>query len=114
MPEIHRWLAVLALSALRLGAQVVVTTPRPDPGEASYRVRVASQPIRLDARFSEAVWQTVDSIVDFRQREPLEGSLATERTVVKVVRSGDRPATILLRRCFAVILLFGSGFAVLG
>lgn len=86
---IHRWLVVLALSALRLGAQVAVTAPRPDLGEPSYRVRAANQPIRLDARFSEPVWQTVDSIVNFRQREPLEGAPATERTVVKVVRDAD-------------------------
>jgi hypothetical protein len=57
---IHRWLVVLALSALRLGAQVAVATPRPDLGEPGYRVRAANQPIRLDAKFSEQVWQTVD------------------------------------------------------
>ena len=83
---IHRWLVVLALSALRLGAQVAVATPRPDLREPGYRVHAANQPIRLDAKFTEAVWQTVDSIVDFRQREPLEGAPATERTVVKVIR----------------------------
>jgi len=31
----------------------------------------------------------VDSIVDFRQREPVEGAPATERTVVKVIRVAD-------------------------
>ena len=78
------------MSALRLGAQVAATQRRPDLGEPIYRVRAANEPIRLDARFSEPVWQTVDSIVDFRQREPLEGAPATERTVVKVVRDADR------------------------
>src|SRR6478752_5922302 len=76
-------------SVLRIHAQVAVTTPRRDPNEPSYRVRVATESIRLDARFSEPVWQTVDSIVDFRQREPLEGAPATERTVVKVVRDAN-------------------------
>ncbi|HEX9083937.1 MAG TPA: DUF5916 domain-containing protein [Gemmatimonadaceae bacterium] len=84
---IHRWLVVLALSASRLGAQGA--TPRADLREPGYRVRAASQTIRLDARFTEPVWQTVDSIVDFRQREPLEGAPATERTVVKIVRGAD-------------------------
>src|SRR5882762_572909 len=87
---IRRWLAVQALCAVPLGAQVAVTSPGPDLREPSYRVRATNQPIRLDARFSEPVWQAVDSIVDFRQREPLEGALATERTVVKVVRDGER------------------------
>jgi hypothetical protein len=83
---IRSWLTVLALSALRLGAQVGAPTPRPDVAQPSYRVPAANQPIRVDARFAEPVWQTVDSIVDFRQREPLEGAPATERTVMKVVR----------------------------
>lgn len=86
---IHRSLIVLALSATCLDAQIPVTAPRSDPGEPSYRVSRASQPIRLDARFLEPVWRAVDSIVDFRQREPLEGAPATERTVVKVIRDAD-------------------------
>src|SRR6266853_2988798 len=87
---IRRWLAVQAWSAVSLGAQIAVTTPRPDLSEPSYLVRATKQPVRLDARFSEPVWQTVDSIVDFRQREPVEGAPATERTVVKLVRDGER------------------------
>ncbi len=86
---IRRWLAVQALCAVPLGAQVAVTSPRPDLREPSYRVRATNQPIRLDARFSEPVWQAVDSIVDFRQREPVEGAPATERTVVKIIRGAD-------------------------
>lgn len=46
-------------------------------------------PIRLDAKLPGALWSTADSIVDFRQREPLEGKPASERTVVKVARDGD-------------------------
>jgi hypothetical protein len=44
----------------------------------------------LDARLNEPAWTTADSIVDFRQREPLEGATASERTVVKVLRDADR------------------------
>jgi hypothetical protein len=87
---IRQWLIVLTWSALRLNAQVAVTTPPHDLTEPSYRVRTAIEPIRLDAGFSERVWEAVDSIVDFRQREPLEGAPATERTVVKLVRDADR------------------------
>jgi len=61
-----------------------------DSRVARYDVRVVTVPIRLDARAPEAVWGTVDSIVDFRQREPREGAPATERTVVRIVRSDDR------------------------
>src|SRR5438874_4944718 len=45
--------------------------------------------VTLDARLDEPFWATTDSIDDFRQREPLEGSPATERTVVKVARDAD-------------------------
>jgi Domain of unknown function (DUF5916)/Carbohydrate family 9 binding domain-like len=87
---IRRWVVVLSLSTLRLNAQVAVTASQRDLTEPSYRTRVATTPIRLDAKFAEPIWQTVDSIVDFRQREPLEGAPATERTVVKLVRDAER------------------------
>jgi len=53
---------------------------------AAYRVRRVPEPVRLDARLDEPAWSTADSIVDFRQREPLEGAPASERTVVRVIR----------------------------
>src|SRR5215471_4740134 len=57
---------------------------------ASYRVLRVPGDIRLDAHLSEPAWLTADSIVDFRQREPVEGAPASERTVVKVLRDADR------------------------
>jgi hypothetical protein len=39
----------------------------------------------LDGWLDERDWATADSITDFRQREPLEGAPATERTVAKVL-----------------------------
>ena len=53
-------------------------------------VRRATDAVRLDARAEEAVWRGADSIVDFRQREPVEGAPASERTVVKVLRDEER------------------------
>src|SRR6267378_7031889 len=90
MAMTQRWVLLLLFPALRLNAQVGGIPPKrvlPDP---TYRVRETTESVRLDARFSERVWQTVDSIVDFRQREPLEGAPATERTVVKIVRDAER------------------------
>ena len=81
---------LLVLSASRLTSQATVATPRHVLLEPSYRVRSTSDPVQLDARFSERVWQAVDSIVDFRQREPVEGAPATERTVVRIVRDGTQ------------------------
>src|SRR6266581_4093530 len=72
-----KWPVFLAFSALPLNAQVTVTSVQHHLTEPTYRVRATNERIRLDARFSEPVWATTDSIVDFRQREPLEGAPAT-------------------------------------
>jgi len=86
----RRWLLVLAFSPACLDGQVDVMPPKRVIAPTSYRVKATADPIRLDARFSEPVWQSVDSIVDFRQREPIEGAPATERTVVKIIRDEKR------------------------
>ena len=51
----------------------------------SLSVARASGSIRLDGRLDEPDWATVDSLTDFRQREPAVGEPATERTVVKAL-----------------------------
>ena len=53
--------------------------------------------VTLDGRLDESFWATADSIDDFRQREPLEGSSATERTVVRVAH--DAAALYIAVRC---------------
>jgi len=64
----------------------------------SLRVGAAVDAPSIDGRLDERFWATADSIDDFRQREPLAGSPATERTVVKVVR--DAEALYIAVRCF--------------
>jgi hypothetical protein len=54
--------------------------------------------VTLDGRLDESFWTTADSIDDFRQREPFEGSPATERTVVRVARDAD--ALYIAVRCY--------------
>jgi hypothetical protein len=54
--------------------------------------------VTLDGRLDEPFWATADSIGDFRQREPLEGVAATERTVVRVARDAD--ALYIAVRCY--------------
>src|SRR5512140_1993864 len=86
-------MALLPWLVLRLGAQGVATTTTQsshEPVGPYLRVATTAAPIRLDARFAEPVGRAADSIADFRQREPLEGAPATERTVVKIVRDAER------------------------
>ena len=65
---------------------------------ATIHAAAISSLVTLDGRPGEPFWATADSIDDFRQREPLEGAPATERTVVKVVH--DAAALYILVRCF--------------
>jgi hypothetical protein len=44
---------------------------------------------RSVATVDYAAWSTADSIVGFRQRDPAEGAVPSERTVVKVLRDHD-------------------------
>jgi uncharacterized protein DUF5916 len=55
-------------------------------GAQSRAVRTEAA-IRLDGVPDEAVWRLADSIADFTQSEPLEGRPATERTVVRLLRT---------------------------
>jgi len=83
-------LVLLVIASAQLAAQGVVIPPDGEAQQRGYNVRPTTDRIRLDARFAEPVWQAVDSITDFRQREPLEGAPASERTVVKIVRDAER------------------------
>ncbi|NIR43745.1 MAG: carbohydrate binding family 9 domain-containing protein [Gemmatimonadetes bacterium] len=60
-----------------------------EPGSESPRLQAvrlaAEEAIRLDGSLDEPAWGRADSISGFRQREPLEGAPATERTVVRVL-----------------------------
>lgn len=81
-------LLVLLASSLLAQSPAGSTMPRatsPAAG-AAYRVQRVSGGIRLDGSLAGPAWSTADSIVDFRQREPLEGAPASERTVVKILR----------------------------
>jgi Domain of unknown function (DUF5916)/Carbohydrate family 9 binding domain-like len=55
-------------------------------GSSIITVAISSAPLRLDPSLAADVWLRADSITDFRQREPLEGSPATQHTTVKVAR----------------------------
>ncbi len=42
-------------------------------------------PIKLDGAFTEAIWEQVPAITDFRQRDPKDGAAPTFKTDVRVV-----------------------------
>jgi len=79
-------LVSIAASAGAQGTPVREEGQQPGP---PYSVRRTTDAIRLDALLSEVVWRQADSIVDLRQREPVEGAAASERTVVRLVRDAE-------------------------
>jgi len=80
-----------------LAASCLVTLPAVAQ-RTTIRATAISAPVILDGRLDEPFWAAADSIDDFRQREPLEGSPATERTVVKVAHDAD--ALYIVVRCY--------------
>src|SRR3989442_74566 len=65
---------------------------------ATIRATVAGARVMRGGRVDEPFWATADSNDDLRQREPLEASPATERTVVKVAH--DARALYIVVRCY--------------
>lgn len=48
------------------------------------RIRFARE-LKLDGALTETAWNETDSLTDFRQRDPKQGELASERTVVRFI-----------------------------
>ncbi|HEV2669752.1 MAG TPA: DUF5916 domain-containing protein [Gemmatimonadales bacterium] len=86
---------MLPSSAKSLGLLLVLSQAAPLPAQqvagdsGLLRVHLALAPIPFDGRLATPDWTIADSITDFRQREPLVGTPASRRTVVKVLRDAD-------------------------
>jgi hypothetical protein len=91
---------LLARTAAAQQTSVIDTSgaSRKYPSAATIRTSVTLSAVTLDGRLDEPFWATADSIDDFRQREPLSGSPATERTVIKLAH--DAEALYIVVRCY--------------
>ena len=77
------------LSPRRLAAVVLLAFPAAQLAQGSGgapwpRVRTAPN-IRLDGQLDEADWALADSIWDFKTKEPTEGGVPSERTIVRLL-----------------------------
>ena len=43
-----------------------------------------SEPVTIDGKLTEAVWQNGHGVTEFTQREPVEGGQPSEKTIVHV------------------------------
>ncbi len=87
---------VLALIRFATGAAAQQASA--DTRAATIRATAIRTAVTIDGRLEESFWATADSIDDLRQREPLEASPATERTVVRVAH--DAAALYIAVRCY--------------
>src|SRR6266702_919972 len=78
----------MSLRTANLVLLVALALPQPARPQ-TLRVHAASGRVRLDGRLDEPDWARADSLADFRQREPVVGAPASERTVVKARRDAD-------------------------
>jgi len=78
-------------------AQQIATRNTP-ASSTTIHAAVVVTAVTLDGRTDEVFWATADSIDDFHQREPREGSSATERTVIRVAHDAD--ALYIAVRCY--------------
>jgi hypothetical protein len=76
----------------RPGDRQRATPSQPTSSDTLVATRLApasAGAIRVDGLLSEPAWRDATPISDFRQREPSEGSPATELTEVRVISDGD-------------------------
>ncbi len=88
----------IAVAGISLATGTAAAQQTIDTGGAKLHATAILTALTLDGRLDEPFWATADSIHDFRQREPHEGSPATERTVVKVAY--DAAALYIAVRCY--------------
>lgn len=71
----------IVCSGTALAGQPAVENSR----KQAQATRVPEGTIRLDGHLDEAIWQTVEPVVDFLQAEPTEGGAPTDRMEVRFV-----------------------------
>jgi hypothetical protein len=82
LPYLERSLVALSLMVVALLPARTLVAQHDSSSTPVIRRAVGLQ---LDGRLTEAAWATADSITDFTQRDPREGTPASERTVVRLL-----------------------------
>jgi hypothetical protein len=59
-----------------------------DPNRTAVAQRVAQPPV-IDGILDESLWAGIEPITEFRQRDPVDGGIPTERTEVRIAYDSD-------------------------
>ena len=83
-----------ALLCLLVASPLTAQTPRNGGGDAELVDLIALRlesgaTIDMDGRLDEEAWERAIPITDFRQQEPVEGGIPSERTEIRVVYDED-------------------------
>ena len=87
MKNLFRFVTLLLLTAPILAAQGAAPAARQHGRKAVTLLKV-EQPPKLDGVLDEKAWQTSETAKDFVQKDPSQGSPATEKTEVHVLYDG--------------------------
>ena len=63
--------------------------PKKDPRKIKVVAFRITQPIVIDGKLDEEMWQTANVVTGFTQRDPDEGKPATQKTVVRICYDDD-------------------------
>lgn len=86
------WILVLGLASSALAAPPVIPADHGSSQPAQKRlqaVRIDGQPPKIDGKLDEAVWKLAQFSADFRQKDPVEGAPATDKTEVAILYSDE-------------------------
>ncbi len=82
----HRSLVAAAILLIAVQCEAIAQELFPPPvSPEQWITRNIESDIRIDGRLDEAAWETAEQIVQFIQKEPLQGEPGTYRTIVRVM-----------------------------
>lgn len=82
-------LVTIAASSLALPLHAQSPVGSTTVGASVPTIHLTTAPLRLDGALNEPAWFAADSITEFTQRDPTEGTPASERTVIRLVGTRD-------------------------
>ncbi|HEY8176539.1 MAG TPA: DUF5916 domain-containing protein [Gemmatimonadaceae bacterium] len=81
-------LSVLA-GSLHAQASPAITTRVDRPQKRATAVRVPPGAIRLDGRLDDAAWSSIPPLVDFVQKDPIEGAAPTDQLEIRIAYDNE-------------------------
>ncbi|MEX2467229.1 MAG: DUF5916 domain-containing protein [Gemmatimonadota bacterium] len=82
------WMILATLTGLLWPCGASAQETVPDPERTTGATFVAAPPV-IDGVLDESMWSAIEPITEFRQRDPVDGGVPTERTEVRIAYDAD-------------------------